>query len=193
MSNYCDRPLVVDICVVGGGPAGSVAATRLAEHGYRVVLIDRGRSSDRLECMPRTGWIVLDSLGIRERIRTAESMPCPVTRVQWPGPLREARVHEETVFVRRGRFNRMLLDTARRSGATVLLSARAAPPTWSGSDWMLVVSGEDWQRRIVARFVVDARGRRSGSPRRRRRLSPPTVALSGSCIAAPSARAEMCV
>jgi choline dehydrogenase-like flavoprotein len=38
-----DGPLVADVCVVGGGPAGAITASCLAEHGYRVVLIDRGR------------------------------------------------------------------------------------------------------------------------------------------------------
>lgn len=186
-----DGPLVADVCVVGGGPAGAITASRLAEHGYRVVLIDRGGSPDRVECLPHSTWIVLDSLGNREPIPIPELTPCPVTRVQWPGPRREARAHEGTVLIRRGGFDRILQDTARRSGATVLLPARAALPSWSGSDWTLLVSGEDWQQYIVARFLVDAGGRRSRLPRRRRRLSPSTVALSGSHLATPSAPAEM--
>jgi flavin-dependent dehydrogenase len=191
MSADCDKPLVADVCVVGGGPAGSVAATCLAMRGHRVVMIDRGRSSYRVECLPLPCWAILDSLGIRQEIRTADLMPCPVTRLQWPGPRREVRVHEQSVLVQRGRFDRMLLDIARRSGATVLSSARAAPPTWSGSDWRLVVSHAQWRRSIVSWFLVDASGRRSGLPRRRRRLSPPTVALSGSCIGAFLDQAEM--
>jgi flavin-dependent dehydrogenase len=191
MSDDCDKPLVVDVCVVGGGPAGSVAAACLAGRGYRVVLIDRGRLSDRVECLPRTCRDLLDNLGVREEIRTEDLMPCPVTRLQWPGPRQEVRVHEQSVLVRRGRFDRMLLDIAGRTCATVLLPARAAPPTWSGSDWRLVVSRGQWRRPIVARFFVDASGRRSGLPRRRRRLSPPTVALSGSCTGAFPAQAEM--
>jgi len=186
-----DGPLVADVCVVGGGPAGAITASRLAEHGYRVVLIDRGHSPDRLECLPRSTWIVLDSLRNQGPIPIPELTPCPVTRVQWTGPRQEAHAHEGTVLVRRGGFDRILQDTARRSGATVLRPARAAPPAWSGSDWMLLVSGEDWQQHIVARFLVDAGGRRSRLPRRRRRLSPPTVALSGSHLATPCAPAEM--
>jgi flavin-dependent dehydrogenase len=191
MSEECDKPLIVDICVVGGGPAGSVVAACLADRGYRVVLIDRGRSSDRVECLPPPCWNILDSLRISEQIRTDDLLPCPLTRLQWPGPRQEMRVHEQSVLLRRGRFDCMLLDAARRSGARVLPSTRAAPPTWSGFDWMLVVSGKQWRGRIVARFLVDARGRRSGLPRRRRRLSPPTVALSGSCTGAFSKHAEM--
>jgi flavin-dependent dehydrogenase len=191
MSEDCDKPLIVDICVVGGGPAGSVVAACLAGRGYRVVLIDRGRSSDHVECLPLPCWNILDSLGLREQIRSADLLPCPVTRLQWPGPRQEVRVHEQSVLLRRGRFDRMLLDIARRSGATVLLPARAGPPTWSGSDWLLMVSGEQWRRPVVARFLVDASGRRSGLPRRRRRLSPPTVALSGSCTGAFPIQSEM--
>jgi flavin-dependent dehydrogenase len=191
MSEDCDKPLIVDICVVGGGPAGSVVAACLAGRGYRVVLIDRGRSADRVECLPLPCWSILDSLGLREPIRAADLLPCPITRLQWPGPRQEVRVHEQSVLLRRRGFDRMLLDAARRSGAIVLSSARAAPATRSGFDWMLMVLGEQWRGRIVARFLVDASGRRSGLPRRRRRLSSPTVALSGSCTGASPTQAEM--
>ena len=191
MSEDCDKPLIVDVCVVGGGPAGSVVAACLADRGYRVVLIDRGRSADRVECLPLPCWNLLESLGISEQIRTEGLIPCPVTRLQWPGPRQEVRLHEQSGLLRRRGFDRMLLDAARRSGATVLPSAHAAPLTWSGFDWMLVVSGEQWRRHIVARFLVDASGRRSGLPRRRRRLSPPTVALSGLCTGAFPTQVEM--
>ncbi|HEY2925983.1 FAD-dependent oxidoreductase, partial [Piscinibacter sp.] len=31
----------VDVCVIGGGPAGSASAIRLAQLGHRVVLVER--------------------------------------------------------------------------------------------------------------------------------------------------------
>ena len=53
-----------EICVIGAGPAGSVIARRLAQLGYDMVLVDRGRRENdpRAESLApsfhsRFGWI----------------------------------------------------------------------------------------------------------------------------------------
>ena len=45
----------VDFAVVGSGFGGSVSALRLAEKGYRVLVIEKGRRFDP-EDFPKTNW-----------------------------------------------------------------------------------------------------------------------------------------
>jgi choline dehydrogenase-like flavoprotein len=56
----------VDVCIVGAGPSGAVAATRLAEDGFSVVVLERGDWPDRstirvgepdFELWPGTEWL----------------------------------------------------------------------------------------------------------------------------------------
>jgi cholesterol oxidase len=51
-----ETPPVYDYIVIGSGFGGSVAAMRLAEKGYRVLVLERGLRF-RAEDFPRTNWI----------------------------------------------------------------------------------------------------------------------------------------
>ena len=50
-----------DAVVVGSGFGGSVAALRLSEKGYRVLVLEAGRRFTR-ETLPRTSWALKDYL-----------------------------------------------------------------------------------------------------------------------------------
>lgn len=52
---------VYDFAVIGSGFGGSVSAMRLAEKGYRVVVLERGRRFEDHQ-LPRTNWQVWDYL-----------------------------------------------------------------------------------------------------------------------------------
>ena len=51
----------VDVCVIGSGFGGSVSALRLAEKGYSVCVLERGRRWDAAD-FPRTNWNVRKAL-----------------------------------------------------------------------------------------------------------------------------------
>jgi len=56
-----DEPADYDVVVVGSGFGGSVAALRLSEKGYRVLVVEAGRRFTR-ETLPRNSWAVKDYL-----------------------------------------------------------------------------------------------------------------------------------
>ena len=63
--------MTVDVVVVGGGPAGSVCATRLAQRGRRVVVLERDRHPrfHLGESLLPNSLQVLDDIGVLPSVR----------------------------------------------------------------------------------------------------------------------------
>ncbi len=153
--------LSVDVLVVGGGPAGSTLATRLAQLGHRVALVERERFP-----RPRLGEAltpgVLPLLQLTGAHRPVEQAGFPRVQsvvVDWDGRPRE-RVDEEarSLLVDRGRFDLLLLENARAHGVTVLQPASVADRRWDGGRWRLRVDGADTAD-VDAPFLAAAGGR----------------------------------
>jgi menaquinone-9 beta-reductase len=71
-----------NVAVIGAGPAGSVAAIRLAQLGHQVMLFEKAKfPRDKVcgECLSATGIAVLDRLGVAEALR-AELKPTMLCR-----------------------------------------------------------------------------------------------------------------
>ena len=117
-----------DVCVIGGGPAGSGAALRLAKSGRRVVLLERSPFP-----RPHVGesltpgvWPVLDALGVRDEILSAGFLRAGETRVRWAGPGTDVLTPgrgRAGLLVDRGRFDALLLGLAASAGVRVLQPA----------------------------------------------------------------------
>lgn len=63
-----------DVVVSGAGPGGSIAATALAQHGYRVLLLDRHTFPRDKVCgdaVPAGAIGIMVRLGMREKVETA--------------------------------------------------------------------------------------------------------------------------
>jgi flavin-dependent dehydrogenase len=190
-----------DICVVGGGPAGSTAAWKLARLGHRVVLIER-RASPRslvVESLPAGILPVLDLLGIRQRFDAAGVLETNRTLMHWAGRTREQAdgdPHSLAGFtVDRGRFDQELVDFAESAGAQVFQPAQAFEPRRSDDGkWQLSVQSGSRRLKLTADFLISACGRGGIVPEQRRRLSAPTLALCGRwekvALKSPNARLE---
>ena len=119
-----------DCVVIGGGPAGATAATVLAQHGRRVLLLEREtfpRYHVGESLMPYT-WFTFERLGVLDWF---EKAACPqkhsVQFVSTTGQVSQPFYFFETIKhpcattwqVRRSDFDRMLLDNARARGVEV--------------------------------------------------------------------------
>jgi flavin-dependent dehydrogenase len=179
-----ERPgMEMDVCVIGGGPAGATVARRLATLGHRVCLVERGAHPNHKvgAALPPNIIPLFDALGLRERVEGASFVRTTTVVNRWTDDVErvEATYDAPGFIVDRARFDRILLDAAAEAGVTVLQPARAARPTADAAGaWDINVGGNAGPLRVKAAFVVDATGKGSAVAGRRERYSHPTVALN---------------
>ncbi|WP_267937831.1 NAD(P)/FAD-dependent oxidoreductase [Saccharothrix sp. S26] len=163
-----------DVCVVGGGPAGSACALRLARLGHRVVLLER-RPFPR----PHVGEALspgvrplLDVLGLPHAL--GGSLPSRGTLVRWEDTAtRLVPPDPRAVTVDRGWFDHALLAAARAAGVSVRQPARAGRPRRGPAGWEVPLRHDV----LRARFLVDASGRHRISGGTATATGPRTLAL----------------
>src|SRR5262245_53258868 len=121
-----------DVCVIGGGPAGSTVARQLAVLGYDVCLLER-------EVMPRKRigaslppsiLPLLEVIGVRDQVENAGFLRPRRTIVWWshPHPTVRRPPGPPGFHVDRGELYHLLLRNTETSGVTVLQRAQAMPP-----------------------------------------------------------------
>ncbi len=158
-----------DVLVVGGGPAGSAAATMLARKGWRVRLYERDRFPREHvgESLLPASMPVLAELGVLPAIEAAGFLPKYGATMVWgrdPDPwswsFRESSPRYPHAYqVVRARFDEILLRNAAAHGAEVregcrVLEAEAGP---DGAT-LRVEDADSGRHSARARFVVDASG-----------------------------------
>ena len=166
----------LDAIVCGGGPAGSTFATTLARAGRKVALFER-------ETFPRfhigeslLPWNVplLERIGALHKVRTEGMQVKFGARFYHQGTDKTRFVrfidgmddrHPSAFQVKRGDFDKLLLDHARESGAAVFEQAKVEEVLWEGAEGSRArgvrvrLAGESQPREVAARFVADATGR----------------------------------
>ncbi|MCP3913499.1 MAG: geranylgeranyl reductase family protein [Actinomycetia bacterium] len=150
-----------DVLVVGGGPAGSVAAITLARAGRRVVLIDKARFPREKICgdgLTAGALRLLDDLGFEP-----DSVPSwhPVDKVVLTSPSGSRRTFPlerpglHAVVARRSELDHALLAMAADAGAeihegTALAEARQ-------TDHRVIVRTDNGQE-LAGRYILGADG-----------------------------------
>ena len=112
-----------NVIVVGGGPAGSIAALRLAQCGVRVTLVERSEfPRDKVcgECVSSLGIDVLTRLDVADRIRSlAQTTLTRSTTVATDGSSHTLALPRPMWGVRRSTMDVALLEAARAAGVEV--------------------------------------------------------------------------
>jgi len=191
--------LETEVCVIGGGPAGSSFAHRLAALGHQVHLIEQSEfpRSHVGESLPPTILSSLDMLGLREQIENARFLRPTRSLLLWSTQKEysDFRKASPGFQVDRGRFDMILLAAAREVGVQVLQPAVGGQPVREvTSGWIVPVFTNGRSFTIHARFLAIATGKKHLLPGRKKQRSATTLALyaywQNSGIKGPETRIE---
>jgi len=150
-----------DVLVVGGGPAGLVAARETAARGLDVVLVERDRAIGApVRCGEGVG-----SKGIGEFIDPEDGRAAFVSRriskvIFWAPDGTEVRVAEGDVgyVLDRTRFEPALAAQAGREGAELHVGTEVTALRRDGDAWLAETSGPRGAGTVRAKVVVGADG-----------------------------------
>jgi len=170
-----DSPAEVDECdvlVIGGGPAGSTAATLLARRNYRVTLVEKAHHPRFHigESLLPANLPLLEKLGVADEVRA-------IGMVKWAAEFMSPWHDHKQVFqfsdamdksmpyayqVERAGFDEILIRNAGRSGANVIEGCKVTAVHFLPDDQGALVStrtDDGVDKTWRTRFVLDASGR----------------------------------
>jgi flavin-dependent dehydrogenase len=167
-------PLVLDVAVVGGGPAGAVVAQTVARRGARAVVLERraGPAWQIGETLPPAARPLLRRLGALDAFEAAGHLPSYGNQSAWGSAHLAAT---DFIFNPNGhgwqldrvRFEAQLARGVEESGGHYWYGAGlVAGPRYAGGRWELAVRGAGGDRVLSVRCLVDATGRRAALARR---------------------------
>lgn len=160
-----------DVVVIGGGPAGSLAATYLTQKGYDVVLFERAKHP-----RPHVGesllphvWRYCDEAGVSAKIEAEGFTEKAGGTVVWKDMISQVGFKDfghtrPSLHVERDRFDHILLSHAAETGATVCEEVAVTQIDFHDETQPVVHYRRLTDRTtgsIACRFVVDASGQNS--------------------------------
>ena len=162
-----------DVAIIGGGPAGSTAATLLARGGRRVVLVEREKFPRFHigESLLPFSMKAFQRLGLQEKFQRAGFMEkfggeivgaCSEEGVKFYFKDGFGSQIDRSYQVTRAEFDKVLLDHAAENGAEVREETSVERIAFLQDGVALDVTGKDGAAsELRARYVIDASGRNS--------------------------------
>ena len=167
-----DSTELYDVAIVGGGPAGSTAATLLAKAGRRVIVLEREKFPRFHigESLLPFSMKTFDRLGVREKLDRAflpkfggEIMAACGTRgvkFYFKDGFRSQR--DRAYQVTRSDFDKLLLDNSRESGAEVCEETEVTKIEFADDRVKIEIQSANSERsKIEARYLLDCSGRQT--------------------------------
>jgi len=175
-------PSTPDIAILGGGPAGAVAARLLAGWGHAVTLLTRPSPQRALaESLPPSILKLFDHVGLRDAVDAAGFLRAGGNTVWWEeGPGRVEPFPDGALGyqVDRTRFDRLLLRQAEEAGARVHRRAMVrdvdAPSDPAGGRRVRYETATG-NHSLSARWVLDCTGRAGLTARHGWRVPQPAL------------------
>jgi hypothetical protein len=163
---------VLDVVIIGGGPAGSTAASILAKNGLRVVVLEKEKFPREHvgESLLPFCYEILAELGVLDEMKRKFVRKPAVRFITRDGSRATSwcfnHVIEDESFlsfqVDRKQFDTLLLENARKSGAEVRERTRVTDvdfETSPGEVRVTTIGPRGGKRLTRSRFLIDASGR----------------------------------
>lgn len=158
------------VVIIGGGPAGSVAASRLAQKGIDALILEREKFPRFHigESLLPNGNHVLKTIGVWDKITSAgfiEKRGAQFTLADRSRTVRNVFAQgwipglDMTYQVERARFDDILLRHAQQSGAQVQEERRVTRVSRTGDHWRIEAEHQGQTATFTADWVIDASGR----------------------------------
>ena len=157
-----------DVAIIGGGPAGAVAAALLNKQGLRVVVLEKQHfprfvigESQLPHCME-----FIEAAGFGDAVRAEPSFQLKNgAAFTWGGRYTYFDITDKfssgpgtTFQVRRALFDKVLIDEAAAQGVDVRFGHGVAAFDNSGAEARLRIEADDGAYELSAGFVLDASG-----------------------------------
>ena len=166
------RVSTCDVLIIGGGPAGSTAATLLAERGYRVTLLEKAHHPRFHigESLLPANLPLLEKLGVADEVKAIGMKKWGAEFVSpWHDHKQEFEFADAmdksmpmAYQVRRSEFDEILIRNASRKNARVVEGCRVQNVDFlpdNGGAVVQAIHEDESIETVTARFVLDASGR----------------------------------
>jgi len=159
--------VVCDVCIIGGGPAGSIAAIQLMNAGYNVTIVEKDKFPRFVigeSLLPRCNEL-LEEVGVLDIVKDAgfqvkggvvfESEENDMKIVHFAYNM--GQKHNSSFQVRREVFDKLLLDHAEKLGASIRMETEVIAYN-EENNTITAIDKKGKEEQYIAKKVIDASG-----------------------------------